>query len=239
MALTAKDFNESGLEILANMGITTDESGRLMIGNAVAKEMGLRGGIPLSEDQERMVPNAITGYAGLPEGIRKSGDYSDTEKFYLAEAVSHGVPGISKDNELMVEFLKLQIRLLSPPAGVDDNFPCRPLLITYWLQSIVDTENGRAQETPRQFLDRHIEHCESLLASLESSSKEHLGSAKTNLMQNPQGALLDAIVANYLQSSVVELRLKLDSEKKGTQGVLRLVSDIYSPLLDLTPKHIS
>ncbi len=221
MVLKAENFGGTDLETLANMGITTDKSGRLRIGHAVAKEMGLGGGRWLKSTEDEKVPSAIKGYnnPNFPDGIRIGRAYSTIERFHLAAEAANGVPDFSE--QYVAIHGNLEEQLDAARKGITaDGVPTRPVLAAYWEHNQQQSNKGYAPDTPKQFVEGLVAHVEDVLTQSEASSRKLVDTAKATVMTEPAKALISAVEATYLQALVGALMPQVE----------RLKERSYSPL---------
>lgn len=211
MVLTENQFGQSDLETLAQMGVTTDRSGRLRIGHAVAKEMGLGGGRWLKREEEAKVSDSIKGYHALPDLIKAGSAYSTIERFHLAAvAGANGVPDLTEAYAQMQACLEERLEA-TKVRHASDGLPQRTVLAAYWKQNKELEGKGYAPLTTRQFVDGLVDHVEQYLRDAEIKAKQLIEGSKAELVANPKAALDVAVDASYLLWLVAAVRPKLDA----------------------------
>ncbi|MBI3036680.1 hypothetical protein HYY73_02905 [Candidatus Woesearchaeota archaeon] len=217
MVLLGEQFSESDLETLANMGVTTDRSGRLRIGHAVAKEMGLGGGRWLKREEEAKVPAAVKGYKALPAGLISEGSpYNTIERFHLAAAAGvHGVKDLSEDYAKTQAGLEERLEA-AKPKHASDGLPQRSVLAAYWQLNQEQTEKGYAPLTPRQFIEWSVDFVGQYLKDAELVVKRFIEKSKAGLMDDPEGALELAVLASYNVAMVAAVMPKLEAARKAS-----------------------
>lgn len=229
MVLIEENFGETDLETLANMGITADRSGRLRIGHAVAKEMGLGGGRWLKREEDAKVPAAVKGYNNpdLPESIKTSGTYSTLEIFHLAAEAANGVPDLSSPYAELHQSLEEQLGISRKGIASDgaDGLPTRSILADYWQHNQRQVSKGYSPDTPQQFIDGLVDSVERTLVQAENTARKFVDIVKGNVMTEPAQALQSAVEATYLQALVTALRPQVE----------KLKGKSYAPAADAQP----
>ncbi len=216
MVLRGEQFSESDLETLANLGVTTDRSGRLRIGHDFAKQMGLGGGRWLKREEEVKVPDAVKGYHALPGLIKEGNSYSTIERFHLAAAAGvHGVKELSEDYAKTQAGLEERLEA-AKPKHASDGLPQRSVLAAYWNQNNELALKGHAPMTPKQFAEGSVGYVEQYLNDAELIAKRFIERSKTELMSDPEGALGVALGASYLVAMVAAVRPKLEAARKAS-----------------------